>query len=110
MSVFEELPVIRSRDLVGRDFAIDSLCWRTSPEGTPACTIELTLDDVDGPRARWLPSSGVCKWLWNRQRECDLKDTDLVDRDEWLTLESTVTDEGRIRYLLKPAEYRQEVE
>ena len=110
MSVFTENPVVRSRELVGRDFAIDHITWRNTSMGEVACTIDLTLDDIDGPQARWLPSSGVCKWLWNRERECREKGEELIDRNEWLTLESTLTPEGKVRYLLRPAEYKQEVE
>ena len=106
MSIFTENPIVRSRELVDRDFAIDHITWRKSPEGENACTIDLTLDDTGGQQARWLPSSGVCKWLWNREIECREKGEELIDCNEWLTLESTLTNEGKIRYLLRPAEYR----
>lgn len=103
MSVFAELPVIRSRDLVGRDFAIDAIYWRTSPEGLPACTMELTLDDSDGPQVRWLPSSGINRWLYNRKEECEERGEPLVDPDEWLTLDVVDLPDGKIRYLIRPA-------
>lgn len=106
MSVFADMAVVRSRDLVGKVFAIDAIYWRTSPEGAPACTVELTLDDDDGPGVRWLPSSGVSRWLHNRKTECEEKGEPFVDPDEWLTLDMIDLPGGKVRYLLRPAELR----
>lgn len=105
MSVFADMAVVRSRDLVGRVFAIDEIYWRTGPEG-PACTIELTLDNDDGPQVRWLPSSGVSRWLHNRKVECEEKGESLVDPDEWLTLDVINLYDGKIRYLIRPADFQ----